>query len=58
MAPVEVSNKLQQLSAIKFLVNEGSEPTDSHQRLRVQFGDDALSKTWAYEWCTAFKDGD
>jgi len=51
MASAEASNKVKQWCVVKCLVKKDSKQVD-HWELTTQL-DDALSKTWVYEWYTA-----
>jgi hypothetical protein len=39
-APLRTCTKEEQRSVIRFLISEGVKPTEVHQRMKVQYGDD------------------
>ncbi|GFV08027.1 transposase [Trichonephila clavipes] len=40
---------------MKFLVNEGITPTEAYRTLQIQYGEETLSCSKAFEWCNIFK---
>ena len=55
MADNSVSASMEQRVVMKFLVNEGAKPSDIYRRLQAQYGDETLSRSKTFEWCTRFK---
>lgn len=52
-----MDDRLQQRAVMRFLVAEGSPPTEIYERLSRVFKDSCLSKTQVFEWCRRFKEG-
>jgi len=57
MAPLATCTKEEQRSVIHFLRGEGVKPTETHQRIEVQYRDACLSLQQVYEWSRKFLNG-
>lgn len=57
MSEREVHPSVAQRIIIKFLTNEGVKPAEIRDRLRAQFGENALSWPRVKAWCAEFKKG-
>ncbi|KAG5328416.1 GVQW3 protein, partial [Acromyrmex charruanus] len=57
MSEQQVPASVAQRVIIKFLTKEGVKPCEILTRLKVQYGDDTLSKTQVFDWAKKFKSG-
>lgn len=51
--PVSVTQRI----IIRFLVKDNVKFAEIHRKILEQFGDECLSKTQVYKWCSAFRKG-
>jgi len=55
--PLQQCTKQEQRSVVRFLFSEGVKPIEIHRRMRIQYGDNCMSRTQVYEWIEKFKNG-
>ena len=56
-APFEACTREEQRSVIRFLGSEGVNPSESHCRMKMQYGDACLLLQQVYDWDRKFKSG-
>ena len=55
--PIKDWSKLEIIAVVRFLLSKGTKPSEIHKQIAETYGEDALSRSQVYQWCTWFGEG-